>query len=150
MFLYLGTTTNVSYLLLGTLAELVSEQLETFQWHLNQGVEDFPSIPKSQLENATRLATVDMMVQRYHDDGTVKITLEILRKMGQNKLAIELKEKLTNEFCFLHCLHVSIYGTSLFPPHCLHVDSGWQDSTDHPSLTPPHGTPGSVHSDTSN
>ncbi|XP_045072217.1 uncharacterized protein LOC123481042 [Coregonus clupeaformis] len=96
-----GTTTNVSYLLLGTLAELVSEQLETFQWHLSQGVEDFPSIPKSQLENATRLATVDMMVQRYLDDGTVKITLEILREMGQNKLAIELKEKLTNE-----CLNV--------------------------------------------
>ncbi|XP_041713453.1 pre-B-cell leukemia transcription factor 3-like [Coregonus clupeaformis] len=41
-------------------------------------------------------------------------------------------------------------GGTLFPPHCLHVDSGWQDSTDHPSLTPPHGTPGSVHSDTSN
>ncbi|CAB1344210.1 unnamed protein product, partial [Coregonus sp. 'balchen'] len=96
-----GTTAHVSYLLLGTLAELVSEQLETFQWHLSQGVEDFPSIPKSQLENATRQATVDMMVQRYLDDGTVKITLEILRKMGQNKLAIELKEKLTNE-----CLNV--------------------------------------------
>ncbi|CAB1344202.1 unnamed protein product [Coregonus sp. 'balchen'] len=96
-----GTTTHVSYLLLGTLTELVSEQLETFQWHLSQGVEDFPSIPKSQLENATKEATVDMMVQRYLDDGTVKITLEILRKMGQNKLAIELKEKLTNE-----CLNV--------------------------------------------
>ncbi|XP_045065226.1 uncharacterized protein LOC121546313 [Coregonus clupeaformis] len=94
-------TTNVSYLLLGTLAELVSEQLETFQWHLSQGVEDFPSIPKSQLENATIETTVRMMVQRYLDDGTVKITLEILRKMGQNKLAIELKEKLTNE-----CLNV--------------------------------------------
>ncbi|KAK6300940.1 hypothetical protein J4Q44_G00290380 [Coregonus suidteri] len=96
-----GTTTHFSNLLLGTLAELVSEQLETFQWHLSQGVEDFPSIPNSQLENATRQATVDMMVQRYHDDGTVKITLEILRKMGQNKLAIELKDKLTNE-----CLNV--------------------------------------------
>ncbi|CAB1344221.1 unnamed protein product, partial [Coregonus sp. 'balchen'] len=34
-----GTTTNVSNLLLGTLAELVSKELERFQWHLSQGDE---------------------------------------------------------------------------------------------------------------
>ncbi|XP_029927990.1 pre-B-cell leukemia transcription factor 1-like isoform X2 [Myripristis murdjan] len=41
-------------------------------------------------------------------------------------------------------------GGTLFPPHCLHVDDGWQDSADPASLTPPPRAPGSVHSDTSN
>ncbi|KAM4603861.1 pre-B-cell leukemia transcription factor 1-like isoform 2-T2 [Polymixia lowei] len=41
-------------------------------------------------------------------------------------------------------------GGTLFPPHCLHVDEGWQDSANPPSLTPPPGAPGSVLSDTSN
>ncbi|XP_013985745.1 caspase b [Salmo salar] len=91
-----GTTTNVSYLLLGALAELVSEELEIFQWNLNHGVEGFTSIPRGQLENANRLVTVNRMVQQYHEDGAVKITLEILGKMGQNKLAHELEKKFTN------------------------------------------------------
>ncbi|XP_014039681.2 uncharacterized protein [Salmo salar] len=89
-------TTNVSYLLLGTLAELVSKELEAFQWHLIQGVEGFTSIPRGQLENANKQVTVDRMVQQYLDDGAVKITLEILRKMDQNKLAEYLEKKFPN------------------------------------------------------
>ncbi|XP_036804805.1 uncharacterized protein LOC110518417 isoform X2 [Oncorhynchus mykiss] len=91
-----GTKPNVSYLLLGTLAELVSEELKLFQWHLIHGVEGFTSIPRGQLENANRLVTVDRMVQQYHEDGAVKITLEILRKMDQNKMADELEKKFPN------------------------------------------------------
>ncbi|XP_036795878.1 uncharacterized protein LOC110519908 isoform X2 [Oncorhynchus mykiss] len=91
-----GTKPNVSYLLLGTLAELVSEELKLFQWHLIQGVEGFTSIPRGQLENANRLVTVDRMVQQYHEDGAVTITLEILRKMDQNKMADELEKKFPN------------------------------------------------------
>uniref|UniRef100_A0A4W5Q905 Pyrin domain-containing protein n=1 Tax=Hucho hucho TaxID=62062 RepID=A0A4W5Q905_9TELE len=72
------------------------KQLELFQWNLIHGVEGFTSIPRGQLENATRLVTVDRMVQQYHKDGAVKITLEILRKMGQNKLADELEKKFPN------------------------------------------------------
>ncbi|XP_055763815.1 uncharacterized protein LOC129840029 isoform X4 [Salvelinus fontinalis] len=90
-----GRKPNVSYLLLGALAELVSEQLESFQWHLIHG-EGFTSIPGGQLENANRLVTVDRMVQQYHEDGAVKITLEILRKMRQNKMADELEKKFPN------------------------------------------------------
>ncbi|KAM9492155.1 uncharacterized protein ACWYII_004110 isoform 2-T6 [Salvelinus alpinus] len=90
-----GTKPNVSYLLLGALAELVSEQLESFQWHLIHG-EGFTSIPGGQLENANRLVTVDRMVQQYHEEGAVKITLEILRKMRQNKMADELEKKFPN------------------------------------------------------
>lgn len=95
IFLY-PVTTNVSYLLLGTLAELVSKELEAFQWHLIQGVEGFTSIPRGQLENANKQVTVDRMVQQYLDDGAVKITLEILRKMDQNKLAEYLEKKFPN------------------------------------------------------
>ncbi|XP_031667306.1 uncharacterized protein LOC116358963 isoform X6 [Oncorhynchus kisutch] len=91
-----GTKANVSYLLLGTLAELVSEELTLFQWHLIHGVEGFTSISRGQLENANRLVTVDRMVQQYHEDGAVKITLEILRKMDQNKMADELEKKFPN------------------------------------------------------
>uniref|UniRef100_A0A674C0N8 Uncharacterized LOC115178540 n=1 Tax=Salmo trutta TaxID=8032 RepID=A0A674C0N8_SALTR len=86
-------TTNVSYLLLNTLAELVSKDLELFQWHL---IQDFTSIPRGQLENANKQVTVDRMVQQYLDDGAVKITLEILRKMDRNKLADDLEKKFTN------------------------------------------------------
>nr|XP_029509470.1 uncharacterized protein LOC115124227 [Oncorhynchus nerka] len=91
-----GTKPNVSYLLLGTLAELVSEELTLFQWHLIQGVEGFTSIPRGQLENANRLVTVDRMVQQYHEDGAVTITLETLRKMDQNKMADELEKRFPN------------------------------------------------------
>uniref|UniRef100_A0A8C7VWT6 Pyrin domain-containing protein n=1 Tax=Oncorhynchus mykiss TaxID=8022 RepID=A0A8C7VWT6_ONCMY len=78
------------------LTKLVSEELKLFQWHLIHGVEGFTSIPRGQLENANRLVTVDRMVQQYHEDGAVKITLEILRKMDQNKMADELEKKFPN------------------------------------------------------
>ncbi|XP_038817398.1 uncharacterized protein LOC120018332 [Salvelinus namaycush] len=87
-------TTKVHILLLNTLEELGRSDLKTFQFHLTHYVDD--PISRSQLEDADRLVTVDRMVQSYCDEGAVKITLEILRKMGQNKLAEDLKEKFTN------------------------------------------------------
>ncbi|XP_041694374.2 uncharacterized protein LOC121532651 [Coregonus clupeaformis] len=88
-------TTKVHFLLLDTLQELGTSDLNTFQWYLIKGVEGFPSISKGQLGDADTLVTVDKMVQSYGDEGAVKFTLKILRKMGQNKLADELKEKVT-------------------------------------------------------
>ncbi|XP_029596121.1 uncharacterized protein LOC115178876 isoform X1 [Salmo trutta] len=90
-------TKNVHFLLLDILEELSRSDLKTFQWYINKGVEEFPSISEGQLEDADRLVTVDRMVQSYCDEGAVKITLEILRKMGRNNLAEELKEKLTKQ-----------------------------------------------------
>ncbi|KAM9492119.1 uncharacterized protein ACWYII_004093 isoform 1-T1 [Salvelinus alpinus] len=75
--------------LLNTLEKLDQSDLKTFQFHLTHDV-DGP-ISRSQLEDADRLVTVDRMVQSYCDEGAVKITLEILREMGQNKLADELE-----------------------------------------------------------
>ncbi|XP_034749050.1 pre-B-cell leukemia transcription factor 4 isoform X4 [Etheostoma cragini] len=40
-------------------------------------------------------------------------------------------------------------GSGLYTPHRLDANS-WQDTTNPPSVTPPPGPPGSVHSDTSN
>ncbi|XP_071031332.1 NACHT, LRR and PYD domains-containing protein 3-like [Oncorhynchus clarkii lewisi] len=90
-------TKNVHFLLLDILEELGRGDLKKFQWYINKGVEEFPSISEGQLEDADRLFTVDRMVQSYCDEGAVKITLEILRKMGRNNLAEELKEKLTKQ-----------------------------------------------------
>uniref|UniRef100_A0A4W5QJA0 Pyrin domain-containing protein n=1 Tax=Hucho hucho TaxID=62062 RepID=A0A4W5QJA0_9TELE len=89
-------TTKVHFLLLNTLEELGRRDLKKFQWCLIKGVEGFSSISKGQLEDADRLVTVDRMVQSYCDEGAVKITLVILRKMDQNNLADELKEKFPN------------------------------------------------------
>ncbi|XP_038817583.1 uncharacterized protein LOC120018447 [Salvelinus namaycush] len=75
--------------LLNTLEKLDQSDLKTFQFHLTHDV-DGP-ISRSQLEDADRLVTVDRMVQSYCDEGAVKITLEVLRKMDQNKLADELE-----------------------------------------------------------
>uniref|UniRef100_A0A8C7JQ57 Pyrin domain-containing protein n=1 Tax=Oncorhynchus kisutch TaxID=8019 RepID=A0A8C7JQ57_ONCKI len=87
-------TKNVHFLLLDILEELGRGDLKKFQWYINKGVEEFPSISEGQLEDADRLVTVDRMVQSYCDEGAVKITVEILRKMGRNDLAEELKENL--------------------------------------------------------
>nr|XP_046151076.1 uncharacterized protein LOC123993220 isoform X1 [Oncorhynchus gorbuscha] len=79
---------NVPELLLLSFQHLDSGELETFQWYLKGHVLDgFPSIPKSQLENANRQVTVDKMVESYSDEGAVQITLDILRKMRLNNLA---------------------------------------------------------------
>lgn len=76
--------------------KLSRSDLKKFQWYLIKGVEGFSSISEGQLEDADRLVTVDRMVQNYCDEGAVKITLEILRKMDQNNLADELEIKFPN------------------------------------------------------
>ncbi|KAL1005052.1 hypothetical protein UPYG_G00053900 [Umbra pygmaea] len=82
-----GNKIKVPLLLVSTLDELDSKQLERFQGYLNYGVTGFDPIPKSQLENATTMKTVDLMVTRWCDDGAKINTQNILKLMGQNKLA---------------------------------------------------------------
>ncbi|XP_023255182.1 pyrin-like, partial [Seriola lalandi dorsalis] len=73
--------------LLRTLEDLGAEDFHKFKWFLQQkGVlEDLPSIPKSRLESADRMATVDLMVQTYCIN-TVKVTKMVLVKINQNDL----------------------------------------------------------------
>ncbi|XP_076866467.1 tripartite motif-containing protein 16-like [Brachyhypopomus gauderio] len=84
----------ISEHLLFTLNELESEELELFQWHLKNGVESFPSIPRAHLEKSTRHDTVDQVVQVYGQHGAVEITLAILKKMNHNQLAKQLRTKI--------------------------------------------------------
>ena len=80
----MATPTEV---LLECLQDLGSEDFELFQWYLyQQGVlEDFKSIPKSRLENANRIKTVDLMFESYSIKA-IKVTKIILGKMKQNNL----------------------------------------------------------------
>ncbi|XP_072513199.1 NACHT, LRR and PYD domains-containing protein 3-like [Salminus brasiliensis] len=87
---------TVSELLLDTLEDLVDANLHKFHWYLTKGnvLKGFPHIPKSQLEKASRLETVEKMVCKYQNHGAVELTLEILSKMKQNQLSEDLRTKL--------------------------------------------------------
>ncbi|XP_056234358.1 NLR family CARD domain-containing protein 3-like [Seriola aureovittata] len=73
--------------LLMTLEDLGAEDFKHFKWFLQQKevLEGFPSIPRTQLENADRMDTVDLMVQTYCIN-TIKVTRMVLVKMNQNDL----------------------------------------------------------------
>ncbi|XP_010862889.2 caspase-8 isoform X1 [Esox lucius] len=86
---------SVHLLLLNTLEDLANDDLKRFQWFLKQDmVHGFPPIPRSRLEKADRLDTVDVMVTTYDRDGAVKITLEILKRISQNYLAEQLENEI--------------------------------------------------------
>uniref|UniRef100_A0A3P8TWS0 Pyrin domain-containing protein n=1 Tax=Amphiprion percula TaxID=161767 RepID=A0A3P8TWS0_AMPPE len=77
--------TTPQEVLLRTLKDLGDEEFENFKWYLYQeGVlEDFKSIPKSHLEKANRVNTVDQMVQIYGTTNAIKVTEKVLRKMNK-------------------------------------------------------------------
>ncbi|XP_048011698.1 protein NLRC3-like, partial [Megalobrama amblycephala] len=77
----------VEELLEKSLNELLEAELKTFQWHLK----NHEHISNSDMENADRLKTVDKMVACFGQEEAVKITVEILRKMKQNNLAVQLE-----------------------------------------------------------
>ncbi|XP_045915869.1 NACHT, LRR and PYD domains-containing protein 3-like [Micropterus dolomieu] len=83
--------------LLGTLEDLGTEEFKKFKWYLQQSevLEAFPAIPKSRLENAERVDTVDEMVQTYHINA-IKVTKMVLGKMNKNDL-VENLSKHTSE-----------------------------------------------------
>ncbi|XP_059410951.1 protein NLRC3-like [Carassius carassius] len=82
---------SVKELLVNSLNELVKDDLKKFQWHLNNRKPQ--GIPKSEIENADVLDTVDKIVERFGAEEAVKITVDLLRKMNQNLLAEELENK---------------------------------------------------------
>ncbi|XP_062293705.1 NLR family CARD domain-containing protein 3-like [Scomber scombrus] len=100
--------------LLRTLQNLGENDFKTFKWYLEQPevLEDLPTIPKSRLEKADQLDTVDLMVQTY-SENTLQVTKKVLGKMNkqcshtiskqilamcQNKVKSNLKEKFQNLF----------------------------------------------------
>ena len=84
---------TLEQVLLGTLEDLGEDDFKKFKWLLQQeGVlEEFPTMRKSQLENADRMDTVDRMVQTYCIN-TIKVTRMVLGEINQNVLV----ERLSN------------------------------------------------------
>ncbi|XP_026093089.1 NACHT, LRR and PYD domains-containing protein 3 isoform X2 [Carassius auratus] len=77
-------------LLMESLKELVEDELEEFQWHLEK---DHEGISKSEIKNANRLKTVDKIVACFGPEEAVKIMVDTLRKMNHNELAEQLENK---------------------------------------------------------
>ncbi|XP_057187504.1 NACHT, LRR and PYD domains-containing protein 3 [Triplophysa rosa] len=80
---------SVSEQLVETLDELEPEKLKRFKWHLKQR----ESALSDKLENADVTDTVDQMLERFGEDGAVKITCDILKKMKHTQLAVQLETK---------------------------------------------------------
>uniref|UniRef100_A0A8C1LEZ0 Uncharacterized protein n=1 Tax=Cyprinus carpio TaxID=7962 RepID=A0A8C1LEZ0_CYPCA len=80
---------SVEELLLKSLEELVKDDLKKFQWHLKK----HECIATSEMEDAGRLKTVDKMVACFGSEEAVKITVDILKNMGTNDLAVQLEKK---------------------------------------------------------
>ena len=71
-----------------TLKELNKDEFKSFKWFLREEILDgFPGIPVAQLDEETnRENTVDQMVQKYLDDGALKVTIKILEEIDRNDL----------------------------------------------------------------
>ncbi|CAM4458565.1 unnamed protein product [Leuciscus chuanchicus] len=80
---------SVKEQLVNSLKELVKDDLKQFQWHLK----NHECVSTSEMENADILDTVDKMVARFGPTEAVKITVNILRKMNQNRLAEQLENE---------------------------------------------------------
>ncbi|XP_067439209.1 NLR family CARD domain-containing protein 3-like [Thunnus thynnus] len=72
--------------LLEVLEDLANEQLKYFQWFLQKEalLDGFEAIKKSQLEDADRLKTVDLMVQKYSENSLVVMRM-VLKKITRNE-----------------------------------------------------------------
>ncbi|XP_070683786.1 pyrin-like [Pempheris klunzingeri] len=86
----------VPELLLETLEELGSDDFKTFKWYLSMKILDScKPIPKSLLETTFRPETVSTLIDRYGEDLAVDISVAILKKMNNNKAAVELQKTRT-------------------------------------------------------
>ncbi|XP_069381218.1 NACHT, LRR and PYD domains-containing protein 12-like [Paralichthys olivaceus] len=81
----------VTELLLETLEDLAHEELKIFKWFLQQAeiLEGFPAIPKSHLEKADRLDTLDLIVHTYNEHS-MEVTMKVLTKINRNDLVQRL------------------------------------------------------------
>ncbi len=80
---------SVKELLVSSLRELVQNDLKEFQWYLKH----HECVSASEMENADVLDTVDNMVAHFGPEESVKITVNILKKMNQNLLAEQLENE---------------------------------------------------------
>ncbi|TKS68591.1 NACHT, LRR and PYD domains-containing protein 3 [Collichthys lucidus] len=79
---------QVPELLVETLEDLGDDDLKKFKWYLtliNEG--GCKPIPNARLEKASREETVSRLIERYGENGAVKVTATALRKMSNNNAA---------------------------------------------------------------
>ena len=73
------------------LDDLNEERLKEFQWYLVQIQTDGSRpIPESKLEKATRVETVNKLVEAFGEDGAVEWTVDTFFRMTLNDLASKL------------------------------------------------------------
>ncbi|XP_022618680.1 NLR family CARD domain-containing protein 3-like [Seriola dumerili] len=79
--------TPVKLQLLHTLEALGGQELNRFQWYLQDAdlLGGFPAIKKYELENAGREKTVDLMVGAYTTENIMQVARLILKKMEMNE-----------------------------------------------------------------
>ncbi|KAM9362763.1 pyrin-like isoform 2-T3 [Symphorus nematophorus] len=84
---------SVQQLLVETLEELIDEEFNQFKWYLALDVlQGCKPIKRAQLQNAARWDTVSKMSDSYGEELAVSLTIDILKKMGKNGSAAELKK----------------------------------------------------------
>lgn len=79
--------------LLGILEDLADGEFKKFKWFLQQAevLDGFAAIPKSQLDNADRMDTVDEIVDT-HNKNAVEVIIRALKLIKKN----DLVERLSN------------------------------------------------------
>ena len=77
-----------------TLKDLTDDELKYFKWYLKQPdiLEGNKPIKVSELQNADRRDTVDLMVNTCGLDGALKVTNKVLEKIPRNDLVQRLSE----------------------------------------------------------
>uniref|UniRef100_A0A669BE60 B30.2/SPRY domain-containing protein n=1 Tax=Oreochromis niloticus TaxID=8128 RepID=A0A669BE60_ORENI len=89
--------------LLETLKNLGEEELKLFHFYLQyEPGGEFPKIYKSQLENADRLKTVEVMVQAY-SDHVMEVAMLILEKMKEGSPSAQKASSLSSEEVLQKC-----------------------------------------------
>lgn len=82
---------RVAELLLKILEDLLKADFDEFKWFLTLGLLGVcEPIPRSHLQDASRIETVDILLKRYGEEKAVKVTAEVLKKMKMNKATEDL------------------------------------------------------------
>ncbi|XP_025760284.1 NACHT, LRR and PYD domains-containing protein 3 [Oreochromis niloticus] len=97
---------SVQEQLLYMLDDLGEEELERFHWYLHIGPGgDFTTIKKSRLEKASRMRTVDLMVETYTTDYIMEVARLILKKINEGSPSAEASSLLSSEEALQNCQH---------------------------------------------
>uniref|UniRef100_A0AAZ1XS25 B30.2/SPRY domain-containing protein n=1 Tax=Oreochromis aureus TaxID=47969 RepID=A0AAZ1XS25_OREAU len=89
--------------LLDMLKEMGEKELKLFHFYLRyEPGDDFPKLYKSQLENADRLKTVEVMVQVY-SDRVMEVAGSILKKMNEGSPSAQEASSLLSEETLQRC-----------------------------------------------